>query len=215
MEKSLRIAIADDHEIIRSGLKMIIEQEKGLCVKADTSCHADLLNLLSHTDIDILILDLNLGDRNGIDALESVVSLYPDLPVLVLSAYPEETFALRAFRAGASGYLNKAVVSSELIDAIKTLQNGKKYISHRLKEILPYGTDLQNDHLDLADSLSKREFEVFVLIGQGKSFKEIADILSVSPKTVSTYRTRIMEKLIIENTSQLQKIAYEWGGSSS
>jgi DNA-binding NarL/FixJ family response regulator len=214
MAECLSIVIADDHEIVRSGLKMIIEQEEGLYVKADASCYADLLDLLAGVDIDILILDLNLGDLNGICVLESVANLYPDLPILVLSAYPEEAFSLRAFRAGASGYLNKTAVSSELINAIETIRHGKKYMSRRLQEMLPYGTDIENGNIDIADSLSKREFEVFSLIGQGKSPKEIAQVLSVSPKTVSTYRTRIMEKLMLTNTAQLQKIAYEKIGSS-
>ncbi len=209
MENNLRIAIADDHEIVRSGLAMIIDNAQGMQVDIAASSHHELIDLLEKREIDLLILDLNLGDVNGLFSLESVASRYPSLPVLVLSAYPEEEYAIHAFKAGASGYLNKAVISSELIEAIQTIQNGKRYIGETLAQTLPYGTSLQKETKEISKILSKREFEVFTLIGQGKSPKEIAQILSLSPKTVSTYRSRIMEKLMITNRSQLQRFAYE------
>jgi len=209
MKRVLRIAIADDHEIVRNGLSMIIENTEGMQVDIAASSHHELLDMLEKYEIDILILDLNLGDINGLGSLESVTKHYPSLPVLVLSAYPEEEYAVRAFKSGALGYLNKAVISSELIEAIRTIQNGKSYVSKTLAQNLPYGTRLERETKDISEILSKRELEVFTLIGQGKSSTEIADILSLSPKTVSTYRSRIMEKLMLTSRTQLQRFAYE------
>ncbi|SFV89889.1 two component transcriptional regulator, LuxR family [hydrothermal vent metagenome] len=210
MKRVLRIAIADDHEIVRNGLSMIIENTEGMQVDIAASSHHELLDMLEKYQIDILILDLNLGDLNGLGSLESVTKHYPSLPVLVLSAYPEEEYAVRAFKLGALGYLNKAVNASELIEAIHTIENGKPYISKTLAQTLPYGTQLERETKDISEILSKRELEVFTLIGQGKSSTEIADILSLSPKTISTYRSRIIEKLMLTSRTQLQRFAYEW-----
>jgi len=158
-----RIAIADDHEIVRNGLAMVIEMQEEMEVVRQASSYAELADTLAQTDVDLLILDLNLGDVNGLGAIENVIAAHPELPVLVLSAYPEKTYALRAFKSGASGYLNKAVVSSELIDAISSVIEGKKYISHTFEEDLEYGTSLEKEELDLNTLLSKREFEVLSL----------------------------------------------------
>jgi len=207
--------IADDHEIVRSGLSMFIESQHGMCVSEEASSYAELITTLQKAEIDILILDLNLGDLNGLSAVENIVSLYPKLPILVLSAYPEETYALRAFRSGASGYLNKAAATEDLIDAIITIIKGKKYISHTFSDQLEYGTSLEKEEFDLTELLSKREFEVLSLISSGKTSKEIAQTLNLSPKTVSTYKTRIMEKLQVNTSSQLFQLAYERLGPSS
>ena len=205
----IRIAIADDHEIIRNGLALVIEMQKEMEIVCQASSYAELIDTLKTTEIDLLILDLNLGDLNGLSAIENVITLYPDLPILVLSAYPEETYALRAFKNGASGYLNKAVASSELIDAITTIIQGKKYVSHTFADHLEYGTSLEKEVLDLNELLSKREFEVLSLIASGETSKEIAQTLNLSPKTVSTYKSRIMEKLNVHTNSQLFQLAYE------
>jgi len=205
----IRIAIADDHEIVRNGLTMVIESEEKMEVVVQASSYAELIDRLKGTSIDLLILDLNLGDLNGLVSLEKVLALYPSLPILVLSAYPEEAYALRTFKSGASGYLNKAVVSSELIGAIHTITEGKKYVSASFSEHLEYGTSLEKEETELTNLLSKREFEVFSLIASGKTPTQIAEILTLSPKTVSTYRTRIMDKLMLENASQLSRFAYE------
>jgi len=211
----IRIAIADDHEIVRNGLSMVIESEEKMKVLIQASSYAELIKHLKEIQVDILILDLNLGDLNGLVCLENVIALYPSLPILVLSAYPEEVYALRAFKSGASGYLNKAVVSSELICAIRTIIEGSKYTSTSFSDTLEYGTCLEKEETELTDILSKREFEVFSLIASGKTPTQIAEILTLSPKTVSTYRTRIMDKLMLENTSQLSRFAYEMLNFSS
>ena len=209
MEGILHIAIADDHEIVRSGLSIMIENTQGMQVNIAASSHYELLQMLEIHEADMLILDLNLGDVNGLDSLESITERHPALPVLVFSAYPEKEYAIRALKAGASGYLNKSVVSSELIEAIQTILSGKSYISKTLVQKLPYGTKFEKEKKEISEILSKREFEVFSLIGQGKSPKEISELLSLSPKTVSTYRSRIMEKLMLTSRTQLQRLAYE------
>jgi len=205
----IRIAIADDHEIVRNGLAMVIEMQEKMEVVLQASSYAELVDALARTNADLLILDLNLGDVNGLSGIENVIASHPELPVLVLSAYPEKTYALRAFKSGASGYLNKAVVSSELIDAISSVIQGKKYISHTFEEDLAYGTSLEKEELDLNELLSKREFEVLSLIASGETSKEIAQTLNLSPKTISTYKSRIMEKLNVHTNSQLFQLAYE------
>ncbi len=205
----IHIGIADDHEIVRNGLIMLIDQEKDMEVQMQASSFSELISLLKEDSIDLLILDLNLGDKNGIESIENVNDLFPTLPILVLSTYPEEPYAIQTFKAGASGYLNKTVISSELIKAIHKITAGKKYISESLAENLAYGLSLEKSNTDPVELLSKREFEVLSLIASGQAYKEIASKLNLSPKTVSTYRTRILEKLNLTSTAQLLRFAYE------
>ena len=205
----LHIAIADDHEIVRSGLIMLIDQREDMKVEAEASSYSELVSLLDEKNIDFLLLDLNLGDKNGIESVRNISDLSPSLPILVLSAYPEEQYAIQTFKAGASGYLNKTVLSSELITAILQINKGKKYISDTLAENLEYGFNLEKSDHSLLELLSKRELEVLSLIAAGEAYKEIAARLNLSPKTISTYRTRILEKLNLKNTSQLLRFSYD------
>ncbi len=205
----LHIAIADDHEIVRSGLTMLINQRDDMIVEAEASSYSELIKLLKEKKIDLLLLDLNLGDKNGVESVKNISDFFPNLPILVLSAYPEEQYAIQTFKAGASGYLNKTVLSSELITAILQINKGKKYISDSLSENLEYGLDLEKSDQSPLETLSRRELEVLSLIAAGEAYKEIAAKLNLSPKTISTYRTRILEKLDLKNTSQLLRFAYE------
>ena len=205
----LNIAIADDHEIVRSGLIMLIDQREDMQVQIEASSYSELILLLEKEHIDLLILDLNLGDKNGLESIENVIKVFPTLPILILSTYPEDPYAIQTFKAGASGYLNKTVISSELIKAILKITQGKKYVSESLAENLAYGFNLEKSTKNLVELLSKREFEILTLIASGQAYKEIADKLDISPKTVSTYRTRILEKLNLSSTSQLLRFAYE------
>lgn len=205
----LQVAIADDHEIVRSGLTMLIDQREDMRVEAEASSYSELVSLLEEKSIDFLLLDLNLGDQNGIESVRNISDLFPSLPILVLSAYPEEQYAVPTFKAGASGYLNKTVLSSELIAAILQINKGKKYISDTLSENLEYGLDLEKSSQNPLEMLSKRELEVLSLIAAGEAYKEMAAKLNLSPKTISTYRTRILEKLNLKNTSQLLRFAYD------
>ncbi len=205
----IRIAVADDHEIVRSGLVMLIDQHKEMQVEVQASSYSELMLLLQNENYDLLILDLNLGDKNGLESIENVSHAFPSLPILVLSTYPEDPYAIQTFKAGASGYLNKTVISSELIKAIRKITEGKKYISESLAENLAYGFSLEKSGKNPIELLSKREFEILALIASGQTYKEIALKLNLSPKTVSTYRTRILEKLNLSNNSQLLRFAYE------
>ena len=205
----LKIAIADDHEIVRSGLMMFIDQRDDMKVHLQASSYTELIALLEKEPIDLLILDLNLGDKNGLESIENVIDRFPKLRILILSTYPEDPYAIQTFKAGASGYLNKTVISSELIKAILKITEGKKYVSESLAENLAYGFNLEKSTKNLVELLSKREFEILTLIASGQSYKEIAGKLDISPKTVSTYRTRILEKLNLSSTSQLLRFAYE------
>jgi DNA-binding NarL/FixJ family response regulator len=205
----IRIAIADDHELIRKGLSMLIDTQTTMEVSVEASSFHELVKRLKDVQIDMLILDLNLGDSNGLHTIEEITESHPDLPILILSAYPENVYALRAFKSGASGYLNKSAVSDELINAIKTITQGRKYISRAFEEILPLGSELEKEERNLNELLSKREFEVLNLIAAGHTPKEIAEEMNLSPKTISTYRSRIMEKLELETPTQLQRFAYE------
>ncbi len=203
-----KIGLADDHEIVRSGLSMIIESHKMKVVISASSLVA-LMKALDTTSIDLLVLDLNLGDSNGLDSIKKIKGILPELPILILSAYPEEIYAIRAFKAGASGYLNKTILSNEVIRAIEEIMAGRKYVSQTLQESLPFGFSLEASAQDLLSTLSQRELEVLTLLSDGLTFQEIAKKLSLSPKTVSTYRTRILEKLHLENSAQLIQFAFE------
>ena len=205
----VKIAIADDHEIVRSGLMMLIQQQENMEVEAQASSYKELIDLLEKESYDLLILDLNLGDKNGLESIENVSNLFPTLPILVLSTYPEDPYAVQTFKAGASGYLNKKVISSELSTAMKKITSGKKSISESLAENLAYGFSLEKSSKNPVELLSKREFEILALIASGYAYKEIAQKLNLSPKTVSTYRSRILEKLNLTNTTQLLRFAYE------
>jgi len=160
----LRIAIADDHEIVRHGLIMLIDKEKNMQVEVEASSYSELIACLKEVSVDLLILDLNLGDTNGVESIENVSSIFTALPILVLSTYPEEPYAIQTFKAGASGYLNKTVISSELIKAIHKITAGKKYISESLAENLAYGFSLEKSRTNPVELLSKREYEVLSLI---------------------------------------------------
>ena len=204
-----RIFIADDHDIVRSGLDLIISREEDLELGGMASCYEELLQLLgSGAPVDLLVLDLNLGDRNGLGTIRELHETFPDLPILVLSMYPEELYAMQAIRAGASGYLNKRAISGELVAAIHRVLSGEKYISEAVEEELLYGTTLEEEK-SAREILSERELQVLSLLAAGKSTSEIGELLSISPKTVSTYRARMLEKLSLENTAQLIQYALQ------
>ncbi len=204
-----RIMIADDHEIVRSGLRLLIERCAGMKIVAEASSFSELMQRLGTAECDLLILDINLGDRNGIDSIKEVLRRAPALKVLVLSMYPDELYSVQAIRSGAMGYLNKSAVSQELVKAIEDVLAGEQYISQPVSDNLLYGTVLEKDLRRPEEQLSAREFEVLSLIATGMANKEIAQKLGLSPKTVSTYRMRILEKLMLENTSQLIQYALQ------
>jgi len=197
----IRILIADDHAIVRAGMKQLVAENPIMIVEAEAKTGADALDLLNKKKFDIVLLDISMPGRGGLETLTEIKNKYPKLPVLILSMHPEEQYAIRAFKSGASGYITKDSASEELIAAIIKVANGGKYITRSLAEEFLHLLD--NDELTPHESLSNREFEVFRFISSGMTPTQIASELSLSVKTISTYRTRILQKLNLKNNAQL------------
>ena len=206
----LRILITDDHALIRLGLKQLLMSGFGKCVIGEASNGREALDKVAASTWDVLVLDITMPGRSGIDVLRDIKSLQPSLPVLILSACSEDQFALRAMRTGASGFLRKESAPEELVEAIKRVTTGHKYITLSLAEKLAsnLGRDSEKPaHEDLSD----REYEVMCLIAKGSTPTKIAAALSLSVKTVSTYRTRILEKLNLGSNAELTYYAIKNG----
>ena len=208
----IQVLITDDHPIVRQGIRQILEDDKeqrfGLLEEAANG--KELLEKISHTAFDVILLDISLPGRSGLDLLSEVKRLAPDTSVLVLSIYPEEQYALRALKLGASGYLTKASAPEELIFAILKVSAGGKYITSSLADRIAMNY-LDEDKKMLHDNLSIRELEVISLIASGKTLASIAVELSLSPKTISTYRERILSKLKLKTTSDIIRYAINEG----
>jgi DNA-binding NarL/FixJ family response regulator len=202
----IRILIADDHAILRRGLIEILTSEikDAVCGEAENA-EQTLAQVQSH-DWDLVILDVTMPGRSGVDVLADLKRERPKLPVLVLSMHPEDQYAKRVLRAGASGYLNKDSAPEELIKAIRKVLDGGRYVSPALAEALAMDLGQPADQ-PLHETLSDRELEVLRLIGSGKSISQIAEVLHLSVTTVSTYRARILEKMNMNNTSELMNYA--------
>ena len=204
----LKILIADDHAIVRKGLKQVILEEYPSAVIGEVADAEDLLKEVIGNEWNIVICDMNMPGRSGLDALNQIKQASPQLPVLIMSMYPEDQYALRVLKAGAAGYLGKETIHDDVIRAIQTLQLGKKFITPSIAEKL--ATSLgQDTNLQSHEMLSDREFDVFKLLASGKSVSEIAAQLSLSATTVSTYRSRIMEKMGIQSNAGLTRYALE------
>ena len=197
----MRILIADDHAIVRMGLRQIVEQMAHVSVEEVVNGQEVLVKIREER-WDALILDISMPGGNGLDVLQEVKHMLPNLPVLVLSVHPEDQYAMRVLKAGASGYMNKDCAPNELLLAIQKVIAGGKYISPTLAERLAFVISGNFDGLP-HEILSDREYRVLVMIGSGKSVSEIANELTLSVKTVSTYRTRVLEKLNMRNNAEL------------
>jgi two-component system invasion response regulator UvrY len=188
----MRILIADDHAIVRRGLKGILLEEFPLAEIIEVGDAATLLLRVLKEEWDIVISDLSMPGRSGLEALAEIRQHAPKLPVLILSIYPEEQYAIRALKAGAAGYLNKDMAPDELINAVRRVLSGRKYITASIAEKL---ADFNDVHKPLHEQLSDREFEVLKLLSSGKSVSEIGTIFNLSVTTISTYRARILKKM--------------------
>ena len=208
MSTTKKIIIADDHVIFREGLKQVIDTTVDMTVAAEAGTGQELLQKVQENDYDLVILDISMPGRNGLDTLTELKRIRPKLPVLVLSMHPEEQYALRAFKSGASGYLTKGNPTSELIDALQKLALGKKYVSADLAEFMVAGLG-EPAASEIQHSLSNREYQVLCMIASGKPVGKIAAELSLSVKTISTYRSHILRKLNMKNNSEMTRFALE------
>jgi two-component system invasion response regulator UvrY len=197
----IRILIADDHAIVRAGMKHLVAENSAMIVEAEARSGADALELLSKKKIDIVLLDISMPGRGGLETLSEIKQKYPRMPVLILSMHPEEQYAIRAFKSGASGYITKDVAAEELIAAIVKVASGGKYVTRSFAEEFLHLLDV--NEIAPHETLSNREFQVFRLVASGKTATQIAVELSLSIKTISTYRARILQKLSLKNNSQL------------
>lgn len=188
----MKLIVADDHAIVRKGIHLITAIRPGWRVAAEASNAEELLRALREDSFDALVLDVSLGDRSSVELLGQIRTEFPTLPILVLSMHPEEQYAVRCLRAGAQGYVQKDSPPEEILDAIATVVAGEKYITPRLASRL--ADELVHGGEAPHERLSDREFEVFRLIARGHAVSEIATMIHLSVKTVSTYRTRILEK---------------------
>lgn len=204
----IRILVADDHAIVREGLKQIVADTDDIVVVDEASSGQEALNKVLENYYDVVVLDIGLPDMNGLDVLKELKRRRPEIRVLILSIYPEDQYAIRALRAGASGYLTKESVPEELVAAIRRVSTGHKYISSFLAEKLAYGLEATGEKLS-HQTLSDREFQVMCLIASGKSVGEIAEALFLSVKTISTYRTRVLQKIGVRNSVELTRYAIE------
>jgi two-component system, NarL family, invasion response regulator UvrY len=202
----LRILIADDHPVFRRGLKQIIAETSDMVVVDEAADGREALRKAATGDYDVLLLDITLPFTNGVEVLSRLQNERPALPVLVLSMHPEEQYAVRALRAGASGYLTKESAPEELVAAIRKVSSGGKYVSASLAERLAAIVQRDGEVLP-QETLSHREQQVMCLIASGKTVSEAARELSLSVKTITTYRARILEKLSVKNNAELMRYA--------
>ena len=198
----LNVIICDDHPVVREGLKNIIAQSGDIAVAAEAGTGSELMEKLGQGRFDVVILDISLPGVNGLDVLKLLQGSSPRPAVIVLSMHPEEQYAVRALKAGAAGYLEKASAPSELVSAIRKVAHGGRYVSASLAERLAFSLG-GNEKKAAHGSLSDREYQVLLMIASGKGTKEIAGEMSVAPSTVGTYRSRILEKLGLANTAEL------------
>lgn len=211
MRQTIRIIIADDHELVRRGIKLILAEAKDMSVVGEASDSVTLLQEIEKRPCDVVILDINMPGRSGLDVLTDIVDTWPNIGVLVLSMYPEDQYAVRAVRSGAGGYLTKSCSSDELISAIRNLSQGRKHITPTLAEKLVSALQNKDGEKEANEELSPREHEVMRLLAAGKSIKEIALILSLSVKTISTFRHRILTKMNFRNNADVVHYAIKKG----
>jgi len=204
----LKLLIADDHALLRRGLRQIIDENPDFRVVAEAANGNEALRLLREQLVDVVLLDITMPDRNGIDVLKQIRREFGKLPVLMLTMHAEDEFGVRALKAGASGYLTKDAAPALLVSAIRQVAAGRKYISAALAEELAErvgGGITESPH----ETLSDREFQTLRFIASGKSLSEIAFALSLSPKTISVYRSRLLDKLKLRNNAELMRYAME------
>ncbi|MFP5418809.1 MAG: response regulator [Gammaproteobacteria bacterium] len=206
----IRVAIVDDHQIVRSGFRELLGEDSTIAISFEAANGDEALAQLRTSPCDVLLLDLSLPGKSGVDVLRAVRQRHPDVKVLILSGFPEESYALAMIKNGASGYLCKDCEQDELLRAIRTVSNGRRYVSVRTAELLAdemSGVRTGVPH----DALSDRELQVFLRLARGESVSDIAAQLNLSVKTISTYRSRLTEKLNVSSNAELATYALRHG----
>src|SRR4030042_2003292 len=206
----IKVLIADDHNLVRKGLKRLLLDTEYIAAGDEARDSEEAVSKVSHKHYDVVLLDISFPGRSGIDTLKQLKCLKPTLPVLILSMHPEEQYAVRSIRAGASGYLTKESAPEELVEAIRKVAAGKKYITSSLAERLADGIEEKLEE-PLHKSLSDIEYQVMCMIASGKTATEIADALRLSVKTISTHRVRILRKMNMKTNAQLTHYAIKQG----
>jgi len=199
----IRILIADDHAVVRAGLRQFIAAHDDLSVVVEASNGAEVMEAIRKTELDVVVLDISMPGRSGIDILNSLRQTCPGLPVLILSGFAEEQYAVNLLRAGAAGYLNKEAAATQLVAAIRTVVQGRKYVSASLAQLLAEGLSVKDLDQPIHTQLSRREFQIFSKLAKGEAVTQIAEELFLSVKTVSTYRTRILAKMGLKTNADL------------
>lgn len=202
------ILVVDDHAVVRQGVRQILSEQFQDAVIGEAASAQEMMEQMRRHNWDVVVLDVGMPGKSGLDALKDLKQAYPKLPILVLSAYPEDQLARRMLKAGAAGYLNKDSAPNELVRALRKILGGGKFVSAAVAELLAANLD---DHFEkpLHEQLSDREYQVMCLIAVGKSLKEIADDLCVGVSTINTYRARILEKMQLRNNTELTHYAIE------
>ncbi len=206
----IRIGIVDDHAIVRSGLRQFLGDEVDFRVTAEAANGRDALEIVRGGDVDVLLLDISMPDQSGVDTLAAIKARWPELPVLILSGFPETHYATTLLRQGASGYLNKECDPQEIATAIRAVALGRRYITSAVAELLADSVSGERDQLP-HESLSERELQVFLRLAKGETVGTVADQMCLSVKTVSTYRSRVMDKLKLQSNSDLTYYAMKNG----
>ena len=202
----MKILVADDHTVVRKGLMQIVKDMPEVSVVDEAANATEVMQKVEEKTYDLLVLDISMPGKSGLDVLKDLKISFPDLHVLMLSTYPEELYAVRALKAGASGYLNKNTATEELTVAIRKAASGRKYISSTLAEQLATNIVSSSNKLP-HERLSDREFQVFRLVAEGKTLTEISESLFLSSKTISTYKTRILEKMDFKTSTEITRYA--------
>jgi DNA-binding NarL/FixJ family response regulator len=206
----INVGIVDDHAVVRTGLRQFLSEHVDLRVVGEADNGRGALELARAGGIDVLLLDISMPDQNGVEALQAIKARFPALPVLILSGFPESHYATTLIRHGASGYLNKDCDPDDIATAIRTVYRGRRYISAAVGELLAQGVASPVER-PLHDALSERELQVFLRLARGEAVGQIAESMFLSVKTISTYRTRVLEKLHLASNSDLTYYALKNG----
>lgn len=206
----IRVLVADDHAVVRKGLTQILSDTENIRVVGEAPNAAEAVRLLRQTPCDVLLMDVAMPGKNGIEAIKIIKDEFPQLKVLILSMYPADQFGVRALKAGAAGYLTKDCAPDVLVEAVERIMSGKRYITEDLAELLAESMGPASE-IPPHQMLSDREFQTLRLIASGKKLSEIASTLALSPKTVSVYRTRLLKKMRLSNNAELTHYAIKHG----